>query len=304
MSGCHIGNFFTVEGALPRPDGTDPVVLWRTASPGYFRAAGLRLKEGRFLREPDGRKDQAPVVVVNETFARTFWGEGANAVGRRIKYRGPKAPWITIVGVAGDVKHYGLEQPVRPGVYFPMPMDPRATMMLTVHTAGDAASLTPSIRETLRRMDPEVPMYRVRTMDAAIRQSTALRAAMSWMLAVFATLAFVLALGGAYGVATYLVTQRTREIGIRVALGARTRDIFRSVVVGGLGVVAIGVALGLAGSVVAAGLLGDALFGVSPRDLTVLALVSLVLLSTALVANGLPARRAARIDPMRTLRTD
>ena len=304
MAGCHIGNFFTAEGALPAPDGKDPVVLWRTASPGYFRAAGLRLKGGRFLQEPDGRKNQAPVVVVNETFARTFWGDGANAVGRRIKYRGPTAPWITIVGVAGDVKHYGLEQPVRPGVYFPMPMDPRATMMLAVHTAGDAASLTPSIRETLRQMDPGVPTYHVRTMDTAIRQSTALRAAMSWMLAVFAALAFVLAIGGSYGVATYLVTQRTREIGIRVALGARTRDIFRSVVAGGLGVVLIGVVLGLAGSVAAAGLLGDALFGVSPRDVSVLALVSLALISTALLANGLPARRAARIDPMRTLRTE
>jgi predicted permease len=304
MAGCHIGNFFTVEGALPSPDGKDPVILWRTASPGYFRAAGLRLRGGRFLQEPDGRKNQPQVVVVNETFARTFWGEGANAVGRRFKYRGPGAPWITIVGVVGDVKHYGLEQPVRPGVYFPMAVDPRATMMLAVHTTGDAASLTPSIRETLRQMDSGVPLFRVRTMDAAIRQSTALRAALSWMLAVFAGLAFVLAIGGAYGVAMYLVTQRTREIGIRVALGAQTKDIFRSVVATGLGVVLAGVAIGLAGSVAAARLMGDSLFGVSAHDGTVLSFVAIVLIATALAANGLPARRAARIDPMRTLRTD
>jgi ABC-type antimicrobial peptide transport system permease subunit len=141
-------------------------------------------------------------------------------------------------------------------------------------------------------------------MDDAIRRSTALRAAESWMLGVFAALAFVLAIGGAYGVATYLVTQRTREIGIRVALGARTADVFRGVVASGLAVVVGGVAAGLVASVFLAGLLGDTLFGVSTHDPGVLALVGLVLVGTALVANGVPARRAARIDPMRTLRTE
>jgi ABC-type antimicrobial peptide transport system permease subunit len=153
-------------------------------------------------------------------------------------------------------------------------------------------------------MDPEVPLVRPRTMETLIARSTALRAAFSWMLAVFAGLAFVLAVGGAYGVATYLVTQRTREIGIRVALGARTADVFRSVVAGGLGVVVAGVAIGLAASTVVAGQLGSALVGVSARDAGVLALVTLVLIGTAILANGLPARRAARIDPMRTLRTE
>ena len=124
------------------------------------------------------------------------------------------------------------------------------------------------------------------------------------MLAVFAALAFTLAIGGAYGVATYLVTQRTREIGIRVALGARTTDVFRSVVARGLAIVVVGVAVGLTASVLLGNVLQDALFGVSPRDAGVLSLVALVLLLTALLANGLPARRAARIDPMRTLRTE
>jgi putative ABC transport system permease protein len=237
MSGCHTGNFFEVEGALPRPDGKNPVVLSRSASAGYFRAMGIRLKGGRFLEEADGRKDAALTLVVNESFVRTFWGEGANGVGRRIKYGGPNAPWMTIVGVAGDVKHYGLERPVRPGVYFPVNRNPRSTMMMAIHTSVDPASATPAIRELLRQMDPEVPLYRVRTMEDQIRQSMALRAAFSWMLAVFASLAFVLAIGGAYGVAMYLVTQRTREIGIRVAIGARTKDIFRSVVASGVSVV-------------------------------------------------------------------
>jgi len=304
LSGCHTGNFFAVENALPRPDGKDPVVLYRTASPGYLRAAGLRLREGRFLQEPDGRKGQAPVVVVNESFVRTFWGEHANGAGRRINYRGLKSPWITVVGVVADVKHYGLERPTRPGIYFPLGQDPRASMMLAVRTSGEPAAATPAVREVLRQMDPEIPLYRVRTMEQLIRQSMQLRAALSWMLAIFAGLAFVLAIGGAYGVAMYLVTQRTREIGIRVALGARTKDIFRSVVASGLTVVLVGVALGLAGSVAVAGLLADVLFGVSAHDLSVLSFVTIVLLSTAVVANGFPARRAARIDPMRSLRTE
>ena len=302
LSGCHSGNFFNAEGAVPRPDGKNPVVLTRSASPGYLRAMGLRLKEGRFLEEPDDRKGAASVAVVNETFVRTFWGEGASGVGRRL-LRGNNPP-ITIVGVTGDVKHYGLEAPIRPGIYFPVSRIPRSTLMIAAHTAGDPAAVTPALRELLRQMDPELPLYRVRTMEQSIRQSMALRAAFSWMLAVFAALAFVLAIGGAYGVAMYLVTQRTREIGIRVALGARTKDIFRGVVAGGLGVVLAGVALGLAGSVALAGLLGDALFGVSTHDAGVLAIVAAILVGTALLANGLPARRAARIDPMRSLRID
>jgi predicted permease len=304
LGGCHTGNFFQVEGALPRPDGKDPVVLTRSASAGYFPAMGIRLKGGRFLEEGDSRKDAALVLVVNESFVRTFWGEGANGVGRRIKYRGPNSEWMTVVGVAGDVKHYGLERPMRPGLYFPLGRSPRATMMMAIHTPGDPASVTPAIRDLLRQMDPEVPLYRVRTMEDLIRQSMALRAAFSWMLAVFASLAFILAVGGAYGVAMYLVTQRTREIGIRVALGARTRDIMRSIVATGVTVVSIGVACGLGASVAVARLLGDALFGVSAHDVPVLSLVTAVLIGTALLANGLPARRAARIDPMRSLRVD
>ncbi|HYT74557.1 MAG TPA: FtsX-like permease family protein, partial [Vicinamibacterales bacterium] len=209
-----------------------------------------------------------------------------------------------IVGVVGDVKHYGLERPMRPGLYFPVATDPRATLTVAIHSAQDPTSLVPAIREMVRQMDPEVPVFQVKTMEEAIRRSMALRAAFSWMLGVFAGLAFVLAVGGAYGVATYLVSQRTREIGIRVALGARTADIFRTVVASGVGVVLAGVAGGLVASIFIARLLGDALFGVSGHDAGVLSFVTLVLFGTALLANGFPARRAARIDPMRSLRTE
>jgi predicted permease len=304
LVGCHTGNFFDVDGAVPRPDGKNPVVLWREASAGYAAAVGLRPREGRFLQPADERPGAQPVVVVNEMFVRTFWGEGATGVGRRLRYRSDNSPWITVVGVMADVKHYGLERPTRPAVYFPLTMSPQPALMLAVHSTQEPGLVAASLRDVLKQIDPEVPLYRVRTMDEWIHRSVAPRAAMAWMLAVFAGLALVLAIGGAYGVATYLVTQRTREIGIRVALGARTNDVFRGVVTRGLVVVAVGVSLGLALSLALARLMGDILFGVNPRDPAVLALVAALLLATALAANGLPARRAARIDPMRSLRSE
>jgi predicted permease len=316
LDGCHLGNFFQPENPIQRADGKNPVVLMRMATAGYFPAMGLRLVEGRFLTDSDmgsaplveddflHGKTPSLAVVVNETFVRTFWGEGAHGAGRRIKFNDPRSPWIPVVGVVGDVKHYGLEQPVRPGVYFPISVNTLSTMTIALHTEVAPESVTGALRALLRGIDPEIPLVRPRTMESLIAKSTALRAALSWMLAVFAGLAFVLSLGGAYGVATYLVTQRTREIGIRVALGARTADVFKSVVASGIGVVAAGVGVGLVASVFTARLFGDALFGVSAHDPGVLTLVALVLVGTAVVANSLPARRAARIDPMRTLRTE
>jgi predicted permease len=305
LSGCHTGNFFQVDGAIPQPDGKNPVILTRSATPGYFRAMGLRLKEGRFLEDADARRASDGAIVVNESFVRTFWGPGATGVGRRIKSFAREAKWMPVVGVVEDVKHYGLDRPMRPGIYYPMARSPRSTLMMAIHATVPPASVVPAVRDVLRQMDPEIPLYRARTMEDQIRRSTALRAAFSWMLAVFASLALVLAIGGAYGVSTYLVTQRTREIGIRVALGARTADVFRSVAATGVGVVLSGVAVGLAGSIAVARRLGsDALFGVSTHDATVLGAVAAVLIATALLANGVPARRAARIDPMRSLRTE
>ena len=302
--GCHMGNFFRVEGGVPLPDGKNPVVLTRSATAGYFPAMGIRLRQGRFFTPQDGGKDRQPVVIVNEAFVRTFWGDGASVVGRRISFNSETPRWITVVGVAGDVKHYGLERPMRPGVYLPLADMPQPVLTLAVHAALPPATIVPAVRDAIRALDPEIPLYHVQTMDQALAKSMALRAALSWMLAVFAGLAFVLAIGGAYGVSTYLVTQRTREIGIRVALGARTRDIFRGIVSGGLGVVAAGAAIGIAASLTVTRLLGAALAGVNPRDPMVLAIAGAVLLLTGLAANGLPARRAARIDPMRSLRAE
>jgi putative ABC transport system permease protein len=304
VSGCHWGQFYSAEGAPPRATNeVNPVVLNRVASPDYFPSMGIRLKEGRLFREADAVDDFAKesVVVVNETFVKTFWPDGGSPIGKRVR-SGTEAPWRTIVGVVHDVKHYGLERPMRPGVYLPVPVMSGMTMVL--RTAGDPAAVGPAARAALREIDPDVAAYNMRTMDERLAQSRSLRAAYSWMLGVFAVMALLLALGGSYGVTQYLVSQRTRELGIRVALGAGRRDISRAVVTGSFAVVAIGVVLGVAGAIGAGRYLSSLLFGVPPYDAVILAIAAVALLSTGLAANWLPARRAARIDPMISLRAD
>jgi predicted permease len=310
--GCHWGNFFEFEGVEQKPDDSIPVTLMRFASADYFRTMGIRLKSGRFFDDREGREplpagaaERTPrVAVVNETFARTFWPNVSDAVGRRFRYNGDENSWITVIGVVHDIKHYGLEKPMRPGVYFPLPSLPLQTLTVALHTEGDPSALAPPVRAAIEELDPELPLYQLGTMEDKLRRSLMVRAAYSWMLGVFALLALVLALGGAYGVASYLVTQRTREIGIRMAFGASTRHIVGSVVRGGLAVATAGIALGLALSLGAGRLLSDLLFGASQGDPAVLGGVASVLVMTAFVANWLPARRAARVDPMRSLRTE
>lgn len=313
--GCHWGNFFRAEGAPPlRSDESNPVVLWRFATPHYANAMGLRLKAGRWLEDRDGAEGsprEGPqrdgVVVVNETFARTFWPGIESPVGRRIRPGSnprPESPHFTVVGIVEDVRHYGLEQPMRPGVYLPLRRNPQSAMAIALRTSGDPSALIGSARAVLRELDPTLPMYRVQTMEQALRASTAVRATYSWMLAVFAIMGVALALGGTYGVSSYLVTQRTRELGIRMALGARRADIMRAVLRGSLATVAVGIAAGVAGALGVAQLLSNLLFGVPPHDGLILSTAVIVLLGTALAANLLPARRAARVDPTLSLRAE
>lgn len=312
VSNCHWGTFYTAENAPPRrPNDPNPVILNRVASAEYFTAMGIRLKEGRFFNSSDGigGRDQDSTIIVNETFAKAMWPGAASAVGKRIHMGTGPPPnqpirWLTVVGVTKDVKHYGLEKPVRPGVYLPEPLMPRQANTVVLKMAGDAAAIANAARAAMRDVDPEIPAYDMRTMDERLERSRSLRAAYSWMLGVFAVMALVLALGGSYGVTSYLVSQRTRELGIRVALGARRGDISRTVLKGSLAVLSIGVAIGVAAAIGAGRLLASLLFGVPPYDILILTIAALALFSTGFLANWLPARRASRVDPMVSLRTD
>jgi putative ABC transport system permease protein len=315
VSNCHWGNFFTGENAPVRgPNDQNPVILQRFASPEYFTAMGIRLKEGRFFNSSDGvgtgsGYERQSTIIVNETFVKTMWPGAASAVGKRVHMGTTPAPdrpitWLTVVGVAKDVKHYGLEKPVRPGVYLPEPINPRTTNTVVLKTTGDPTVVAAAATAAMREVDPEIPAYDVRTMDDRLARSRSLRAAYSWMLAVFAVMALLLALGGSYGVTSYLVSQRTRELGIRVALGARRADISRAVLKGSLSVVTIGVIVGVVGAVGAGRLLASLLFGVAPYDGLILTIAAGALLTTGFLANWLPARRASRVDPMISLRSE
>ncbi len=306
VSGCHWGQFYQAEGAAPRgPNDPNPVVLNRVASPGYFEAMGIRLKEGRFFTAQDGREGNTKdgVIIVNETFAKTFWPKGESPVGKRIR-NNEKAPWMTVVGYVADVKHYGLEQPMRPGVYLALPRITLSPITVVLKTDGDPTQLAATVRGIVRKMDPELPIFNVKTMEERLADSLTLRAVYSWILGVFAVMALLLALGGSYGVTSYLVSQRTRELGIRVALGAGRRDISKAVLTGSLTVVAIGVAVGLIAAVGAGRWLSSLLFGVPPYDAVILVSAVVALFTTGFLANWLPARRASRVDPMVSLRMD
>jgi predicted permease len=300
--GGHWGNFFEIEGAPPLgPDEQNPVILNRVVSPGYLDAIGVTLLAGRDFTENDGRSEGALAVIVNETFARRFWAD-ADPIGKRIRYPGDDVPWMTVVGVTHDTKHYGLDTPMRPGVFQPYPQRAAETMAIVVRSSVDPLSLANSVRRLVQARDPELPVDDVTTMSAALDESLWARRAASWLAAIFSVVALLMAVGGIYGVISYGVSQRTHEISIRMALGARGGQVLRHVMRQGSLLVSAGVVLGLGGAYAAAHAISPALFGVDPGDLRVYGVVTLILGAVTLLANFLPARRAAGLDPMSGLR--
>jgi putative ABC transport system permease protein len=300
--GSHNGTFFQAEGEPPLPKGqTDPVVLQMFTFPGYFRAMGVELKAGRDFDDHDGDSPGTAAAIVSEGFARLHW-HGEDPVGKRVSYRGSKPMWMHVVGVANDTKHYGLDQDARPEVYMPYRQQPRNSMNIVLHSSVDATSLIAAAREVVRRADPDLALYNVMTMQARLERSLWVRRTYSWLFGVFAALALALAVAGIYGVVSYAVTQRTREIGIRMALGANPGQVLGGVLREGMLLAGIGAALGIVGALVSTRLLESLLAGVSPHDPWAFVAVSIGLALAALAANFIPARRAASVDPMRALR--
>jgi len=300
--GGHWGTFFTIENApAQRPDEQDPVVLQRVACPGYFETMGIAMVAGRTFNDQDGRTQGSLAVIVNETFARRFW-PNQDPVGQRMRRRPDGSPWMTGVGVARDIKHYGLDRPMIPGVYLPYAQERCSGMAVVVRTVTDPLGLVSGVREIVRRSDPDLPIFDITTMSDRLHQSLWLRRWYSSLIGAFAFVALIMAVGGMYGVFSYVVGGRTRAIGVRLALGAHSGSVLWMVLRQGLILAGLGIGLGLSGTLIAVPLMRRLLLGLHGSDWLICAVIPFVLTAVALVACYLPARRAARIDPMVALR--
>ena len=277
--------------------------LYREVTPGYLKSVGARLLEGRFLEERDVEKSQ-PVVVVNEFLAKRHW-PGQSAIGKHLRVGGPQAPWREVVGVVADVRERGLLLGMKPAVYLSTEQVERpGADYLVVRTKQDPLDAVNTVRNAVWRVDSQQPLARVRAMDDIIESNVADRKRPMFLLEIFAGLALLLACVGVYGVLAYTVAQRTREIGVRMALGARPPDVTRMVVAHGLRLGFLGLAAGMGLALVLGRLLETLLYGVNPAAPTVYVTTAAALLATALLACVIPARRASHVDPVVALRDE
>jgi putative ABC transport system permease protein len=296
-----------IEGRPPFERGKELIVEGNHISPEYFQTMGLPMRAGRPFTAQDGA-ESLKVVIINETLARRFFPH-ENPIGRRL-FSAPNQK--TIVGVAPDTRHHGLDQEVRPEVYLPYAQHPNDMMRfrLVVRVASDQNSLSgmagmaAAIRNQAQAIEPNEPVSQVITMDEHLSKSVAQRLFQMVLLGVFATVALVIASVGIYGVISYAVSQRTQEVGVRLALGAQAGDILRMVVGQGMRLTLAGVALGLAASLALTRVMKNLLFEVSATDPTTFALIALLLVGVALVASYIPARRATKVDPLIALRSE
>jgi putative ABC transport system permease protein len=294
-----------VEGRPPEPVGRWSQLVWTQVSGDYFRAMGIPLIEGRYFAERDG-PESPPVAIVNQTLARRYW-PGEDAVGKRLKGfdpRGRNDEWVTVVAVVGDTHSHGLERQPISQIYEAQIQRHENTPNLVVRTASDPARLAAAVRAAVRAVDNTAVIAKITTMEQRLGEQTARRRFQTWLLGVFSALALALAAIGIFGVMYYSVAQRTHEIGVRMALGARATDVFGMVIGQGLLLAGIGVGTGILGALWLTQALSGMLYGVTARDPVTFAMVALVLLATALAACYIPARRATRVDPMAALRCE
>jgi putative ABC transport system permease protein len=294
---------FVLEGQPPPPRGSEPTADMRGIfSPGYFDAVGIRLLAGRNFTA-DELQAKAPVMVVNQTLASRLW-PNENPVGqhlRSVPSRAETPPVVsTVIGVVGDTHQEGLESKVRPEITKPMVDFTQLT--LAVRAAGDPESLINTVKSQVWSVDKNMPVFEVRTMEQILDEDTSQRRFQSFVMTVFAGLALVLASIGLFGVLASLVSQRTQEIGIRMALGAQSRDVLRMVVGEGLLLVLLGVAMGVGAGVALSAYLSSLFFGVSPASPATYLEVALLMIAIAFIACLLPALRAVRVNPMTALR--
>jgi putative ABC transport system permease protein len=303
LSGANAGRSFSIEGRA-MPPGENASASYRLTCPGYFKSLGIPLLKGRDFDARDATS--APgVVILNEVTAQRYW-PNEDPIGRRIKLGRPDSasPWMTVVGVVGNVRHFGLDDTARREMFRPYSQAAWPTMTITARTASDPAAFAASIRGALQKIDPDLPVARVTTMERVERESTGSRRFPMMLLGAFGAVALALAIVGVYGVVSYIVSQRTREIGIRVALGARRPQVLRLVLIGAMRPVIAGLAAGAIAAVFASRLLGTMLFDVKPGDPAVVGGIAALLAGAAVLASLVPGTRATRVDPSTVLKTE
>ena len=307
-----IDNFFfrsypdeavVVEGRPSLPPGSSLAQVTDDGiSPGYLEAAGVPLRRGRFLTEQDGPASPR-TAVINATMARRFWPDG-DPVGRRFKfaYQRTGDSWTTVVGVVGDMRRDDLTKEPVSEIFLPLSQHPARGMDIVVRTSGDPHALATEVREVMRSVDRTAPLFNVSTLEESLREQLAPRRFQLSLLSLFAALALILSAVGIYGLLQYSITQRTHEMGIRIALGAGQTDIVRLVLGQGTRLALIGITIGVAVALATSHALATSLYGVRPTDPVTFGGVSLLLTGVALLASYLPARRASRVEPLVALR--
>jgi putative ABC transport system permease protein len=299
LSGNNSDSSFAIEGRDPTQEKVYPDEELRSVTSNYFKVLKVPLVQGRFFDQRD-TTDAPKVAIINQAFARR-WFPNLEAVGKKITFDDPRKPdpkWITIVGVVGDMRHRGLDVEAKPEYYLPHPQNAYRGMILATRSKQDPRSLADSIRREIRQLDPELPAANVRTLENIASDSIAPRRLSVVLIGVFAAVALVLASVGIYGVMSFLVVQRTHEIGVRMALGAQRNDVLRLVIGHGMKLVLAGSVLGLVMALMSTRALSAMLYRVGAFDPATFAGVTIALALVALLASYIPALRATRADPM------
>lgn len=303
LDGSNSSTSFHIEGhPLPAAGEAPAATNWRSITPGYFHTLGMTLLQGQQFSERDTAESPA-VVIINETMARRFW-PGENPLGKRIRPINPgqDEPWAEIVGIMRDVRHWGLDREAQAEAYYPHTQQPVRRMTLVVRTGSEPSQMVAAVRRQVGTLDQDLPVSKIRTMEQLLEASFSGRRFNMLLMGVFAVAALLLACIGLYGLMAYSVTQRTHEIGIRVALGAQPLDIFKLITRQGMTLVLIGIVTGLSVAFALTRLISGLLYGVSATDPWVFIGVALLLILVALLACLIPARRATKVDPLVALR--
>ena len=302
LSGSSNNFRFSVDGRVAPASAEKSQAQYRAISPDYFRTMGIPLLQGREFTDRDAAN--APgVVVINETMARRVFPDG-DALGKHLTITYGKPTLREVVGIVGDVKHLRLNEEAKPEMYVPYPQNPWSSMTFVVRAAIPPDELVSTVRQRIWSVNKNQPIDKILTMNQILYESVAQPRLSAFLLGVFAAMAFLLSAVGIYGVMSYLVSQRTHEMGIRMALGARSADIFRLIIKQGMTNVLIGIAVGLILSLIATRILSGLLYGISATDPVTIIQASLLLVGTALLACIIPARQATRSDPLTALRTE